>query len=446
MRLDSTVRGDDFIEVAGGSLFVLSADTGTPVGKPAPIGAEPCIVGRGSHCHVVVDDPRMSTSHCELIATGKGVLLVDLDSKNGTHVNQVRLDRKGAVYLTVDTRIRCGQTWLAFRPAGPKQVAISTASSFGLLVGHSVAMGRIYAQLQKIASHDLNLLVTGETGTGKELVARTVHAASRRRDGPFVTVDCTTIPASLAESRLFGHERGSFTGAVARGSSPFVEAQGGTIFFDELGELPAEIQPKLLRAVEAREIQSVGSNRYQPIDVRIIAATRRNMHVELNAQRFRDDLYYRFAQVIVVVPPLRERPEDIPDLVAHFLGDLGDPDASTRVDDNSMDRLKQHQWPGNVRELRNIVLGAYAQAAGGPIDISEFLSSRAIGIELSARLSAERPFHALKRETLDTLEREYFAKLHAETGGNLSEMSRRSGLSRPMVRVYLERHVLRAPD
>jgi DNA-binding NtrC family response regulator len=446
MHIDSTVQGDDFVEVKSGSLLVLSADSVTAVGKPVPIGVEPCVVGRGSHCHVVLDDPRVSTSHCEFVATDKGVLVTDLDAKNGTYVNQVLLQKRGSVCLTLDARIRCGQTWLAFRHADSKQVPIWTAASFGLLVGHSIEMRRLYARLAKAASHELSVLVTGETGTGKELVAKAIHHASARRDGPFVTVDCTTIPASLAESHLFGHEKGSFTGAVSRNVSPFIAAQRGTLFFDELGELPSEMQPKLLRVLEAREIQSVGSSRYQPIDVRVIAATRRNIHAELNAHRFRDDLYYRFAQVLVDVPPLRARTEDIPDLVARFLANLGDRDALGRIAEAAMDRLRRHDWPGNVRELRNVVLAAHAQSAGGPIDFSEFMGARENGFDLSHGVSALRSFHVLKREMLDAFEREYFGKLYAETEGNVSEISRRSGLSRPMVREYLERHGLRASD
>jgi DNA-binding NtrC family response regulator len=304
-------------------------------------------------------------------------------------------------------------------------------------------MRRIYAQLAKMASHDLSVLVTGETGTGKELVARTIHEASRRREGPFVTIDCTTIPASLAESRLFGHEKGAFTGAVGQHTSPFVDAEGGTLFFDELGELPADIQPKLLRALEIRQIQSLGSNRYKPFDVRVIAATRRNLHVEMNAKRFRDDLYYRFAQVVVELPPLREHPGDIPDLVRRFLSDLGDPGAIGRLDQPSLDRLVRHDWPGNVRELRNVLLAAHAQSEGGPIEVAEFLGSRLGGVVLSDPASSLGSFHVLKRETLDALERRYFVKLNREADGNLSEIARKSGLSRPQVREYLQRHGLR---
>jgi DNA-binding NtrC family response regulator len=444
--MDSTVRTDSFIEVTGGTLSILSSETGEPIGHPIPIGPEPCIVGRGDHCQIVLDDPRVSTSHCELIATDRGVHVKDLDSRNGTFVHQARLD-PGA-YLATDARLRCGQTWLALKVASPEPVPISTLGSFGPIVGRSAAMRRIYARLASLAPHDLSVLITGETGTGKELVAEAIHKASRRAGGPFIVVDCTTIPASLAESRLFGHEKGAFTGAVSRQVSPFVEAHGGTVFFDELGELPTEIQPKLLRALEARQIQSVGSTRYQPIDVRIVAATRRNMHEEINSKRFRDDLYHRFAQALVHVPPLRERAEDIPDLVARFLSDLGDPGAITRIDKPTLDRLMRHDWTGNVRELRNVVVTAHAISNGGPIEVTELLGTRRPlgGLQLADRAASTRSFSVRKTELLEAFEREFFTELHRDAGGNVSEMARMSGLSRPTVRQYLDRYGLRVSE
>jgi DNA-binding NtrC family response regulator len=447
MNIDTTIEGGTHsIEVTGGTLVVLSPENGRPAGAPIPIGPEPCLVGRGSHCRLILEDPRVSTSHCSLTSTIQGVQLTDLGSRNGTFVNQVRLEQGSAVYLSADARIRCGQTWLAFQCTGREQVPINFAPMFGPFAGRSAAMQRIYAQLKKITSHELNVLVTGETGTGKELVAQAIHGSGQRREQPFVTVDCTAIPASLAESKLFGHGRGAFTGAIARQTSPFEDACGGTIFFDELGELPIDIQPKLLRVLETRKIQILGSNRDEPIDVRIVAATRRNLHAEMNAKRFRDDLYYRFAQVVIDMPPLRHHPEDIPDLVAHFFAELGDPEAIQRVDVPSMNRLKQHEWPGNVRELRNVVLAAYADSDGGPIEVIEFLRSPATGLAHAKAVSPCLAFHALKREVLEALEREYFARLHAEAGGNVSEISRRCGLSRPMVREYLQRHRLREAE
>jgi DNA-binding NtrC family response regulator len=447
--VETTARGAQFVEVTGGALTAISPETGEPEGRPIVVGTTPCIVGRGDHCQVVVRDPQVSVSHCELLATEGGLRVRDLDSRNGTFVHQARIESRGAVYLTADARLKCGQTWFALRVSRPEAVPVSVLPAYGPLVGRSAAMRRIYAQITKIGPHEVNVLVTGETGTGKELVAQAIHFASRRQAGPFVIVDCTTIPASLAESRLFGHEKGSFTGAVARQTSPFVDASGGTLFFDELGELPADVQPKLLRALEARQIQSVGSTRYQPIDVRVVAATRRDMHAEMNAKRFRDDLYYRFAQVIIELPPLRKRLEDIPDLIARFLGDRGDPGGMERIDKPSLDRLLHHDWPGNVRELRNVLLAADAHSNGGPIEVAEFLSghgARRVGLRDGRGCAGAASFQDQRRELLESFERRYFADLHKESGGNISEMSRRSGLERATVRQYLTRHGLRGSE
>ncbi|HZU82435.1 MAG TPA: sigma 54-interacting transcriptional regulator [Polyangiaceae bacterium] len=433
----------DALEVSRGSIVVVSSERGEPGAAPVRIGPDPCLVGRGHHCHVRLDDPRVSTSHCALVATEHGVRLTDLGSRNGTLVNQVLLERGSSVLLAGDARIRCGQTWLAVQSAGRSPVAVASDPRLGPMVGGSLAMRRVYAQVASAAAHELSVLVTGETGTGKELVARAIHDGSRRRGGPFVTVDCTTIPGPLAESLLFGHEKGAFTGAVGRGLSPFLTATGGTIFFDELGELPLDVQPKLLRALEARVVQSVGSARQVPIDVRVIAATRRDLHTEMNARRFRDDLYYRFAQVVIEMPPLRAHIEDVPAMIRRFVDELGDPGAMARIDEASLARLMRCDWPGNVRQLRNAVLVAHAESNGGPIAFSE-VTGRAVADR--GNMAAGQPFHVLKRDLLSALELQYFVRLHTETTGNVSEMARRSGLSRPMVRRYLQRLGLRMAD
>lgn len=435
---DKTLKTDDgFIEVVNGDLVVLSPDM-RPVGAPVPIGPEPCFVGRGEHCQVSVPDPHMSTSHCAFQATQDGVCITDQESLNGTWVNLARLKPGNSAYLLANGRVRCGHTWFEVRVTGREQVPISSAFAFGPLVGRSRAMRELYTKLARIAPTDLSVLITGETGTGKELVAQAIHQASRRHGKPFVTVDCTNIPAALAESKLFGHEKGSFTGAIAHKRSPFVEAQGGTIFLDELGELPIDIQPKLLRALEARQIQAVGSTRYESIDVRVIAATRCDLHVEMNAKRFRDDLYFRIVQSVITTPPLRERPEDIPDLVARFIAKSSDPGAISRIDPPAMDRLKRHDWPGNIRELRNVVDVALAHSSGGLLDFSESLRAHG-GVHLSDRISAAKSFAVL----MNDVARDYFTNLYAETGGNLSAMARKSGLARSRVRDYVRQFELR---
>jgi DNA-binding NtrC family response regulator len=437
---DKTLEtADDFIEVVSGDLAVLSPDM-QPVGPPVPIGTEPCFVGRGDHCQVSVPDPHMSTSHCSFRATPHGVCVTDQESLNGTWVNLVRLRPGGSGYLLTNGRVRAGHTWIEVRVTGREQVPISSAFTFGPLIGRSVAMRELYTRLARVAPTDLSVLVTGETGTGKELVAQAIHQASRRRDKPFVTVDCTNIPSALAESKLFGHVKGAFTGAIAHKRSPFVEADGGTVFLDELGDLPLDVQPKLLRALEARQIQAVGSTRYETIDVRIIAATHRDLHVEMNAKRFREDLYFRIVQAVIPTPPLRERTEDIPDLVAAFIARSADPSAISRIDPPAMERLKRHSWPGNVRELRNVVDVALAHSGGGLLDFGESL--RAHGVHLGDRASAAQSFAVLMNEVA----REYFTKVYAETGGNISAMARKSGLSRSRVRDYVRQYGLRIDE
>jgi DNA-binding NtrC family response regulator len=443
----STEKSADRIELTGGWLVALSRDTGAPsTGGAVPVGVEGSVIGRADGCAIVVADPQVSLMHCELQATEFGVRLRDLNSKNGTYVHQARLAPGGSVYLMADARVRCGQTWFALHVAKPEAEPISTARHFGLLVGRSIAMRKLYTRLARLAPTELSVLIEGETGTGKELVARSIHDASRRQGKPFVIVDCTTIAPSLAESKLFGHERGAFTGATERRPGALAEADGGTVFFDELGELPPEIQPKLLRALESRQIQSVGSNRYQSVDVRVVAATRRDMHAEINASRFRDDLYYRLAQVVVKVPPLRERRDDIADLLVRFFADLGDPGAIARLDPPSRDRLMHHDWPGNARELRNVIAASHAQSDGGPIDVSEAMNVRATGIDLANRVSTSQPYPAIKQQVIETLEREYFAALFAQTGGNVSEMARRAGIARATVRESLDRVGLRGSE
>jgi DNA-binding NtrC family response regulator len=438
---DTTVGTDEgSIEVIRGDLVVLSADM-LPAGAPVPIGPEPCVVGRGDHCRVSIPDRHLSTSHCAFRATKEGICITDQESLNGTWVNLVRLKPGDSAYLVSNGRVRCGQTWFDVRVTGREQVPFSSAFAFGPLVGHSVAMRQLYTKLARVAPTDLSVLITGETGTGKELVAHAIHQASRRHGKPFITVDCTNIPVALAESKLFGHEKGSFTGAVARKRSPFVEANGGTIFLDELGDLPLDVQPKLLRALEARQIQAVGSTSYESIDVRVVAATRFDLHVEMNAKRFREDLYFRIVQDVVTTPPLRERPEDIPDLVGKFIAKSEDPGAISRIDPPAMDRLKRHDWPGNVRELRNVVLVALAHSSGGLIDFSEALRPHG-GVHLSDPISAAQSYAVL----MNGVQREYFTRLYAEANGNLSAMARKSGLARSRVRDYVRMFELRAPE
>jgi DNA-binding NtrC family response regulator len=435
--VESTVVAKGRFEVRGGKLTV---QRGNANKSDLEIGPETQVVGRNEACDLVLDDKKVSAVHMELVATERGVRVRDLGSRNGTFVGDTRI---GEVYLTKNTVITCGESVLAFGPHEPEQVSVPEMAEFGPLVGSSANMRSVFEKLRKAAPTELTVLVTGETGTGKELVAQAIHLASNRANKPFIVVDCGSIPPSLAESTLFGHERGSFTGAIDKRISPFAEADGGTVFLDELGELPIDVQPKLLRALAEMRIKSVGSNTYRPVNVRVIAATRRDLTREVNAGTFRSDLYFRVAQLKVELPPLRQRLEDVPALIRRMLVDLGDKTAYDRIPHESLERLMRHDWPGNVRELRNVVAVALAFNKEGVLDVAAHLSPLTSTAESTP--TRGRTFQDAKREVLARFEREYFTALWAECNGNVSEIGRRAAMERAHVRGYLRRHGIGDP-
>jgi DNA-binding NtrC family response regulator len=324
-------------------------------------------------------------------------------------------------------------------PSEPQRLRAAVTERFGPLYGESPLMARLFAELARVAPTDLSVCVEGETGTGKELVAQAIHAASRRKRGPLVVVDCAAISAQLVEATLFGHERGAFTGADRARRSPFLEANGGTVFLDELGELPLDAQPALLRALAERRVKPVGANAYLPFDARVVAATRKDLAREINLGAFRSDLFFRVAQVRVAVPPLRERVEDIPGLVRIFGRANGVPDAFRKIAPGSLPRLMRHDWPGNVRELKNAVASACALREGETLDVAAHL------FDARPAANASFAYHAAKKDALAHFERAYFAALLATSDGNLAEMARRAGLQRTHVRRYLLTHGLMAP-
>ncbi len=431
-RLDVTVGLRNRVNVRGGRIRIGNDDTWFEVGQ------DPLIVGRNPACQVVVEDGKVSAVHVEFMATEEGVRVRDLGSRNGSYVSDVRV---GEVVVSTPCTLRIGATTIAFEPLRPEKVTVPSIPSFGPLVGHSEAMRQIFDRLGKIAPTDLTLLICGETGSGKELAAKAVHDHSKRADKPFVVVDCGSIPPTLAEATLFGHERGAFTGAIDRHNSPFQDAEGGTIFLDELGELPLDVQPKLLRALAERRVKSVGGSTYKPFDVRVIAATRRDLVRQVNQGGFRSDLYFRVAQVKVELPALRSRVEDIPILVRSMLKDLGGEHVYERVTNQQLERLMRYDFPGNVRELRNAVQVAYALADGGEVDVAAHLGaladggvpreggepSGASGMAAAFAAFEGAPFQDAKREVLARFSQEYFKHLAEESHGNVSEMARSAG-------------------
>jgi len=430
--MDRTLLGSGRVEVRGGALLIVSGEANA---ASLAVGSDPRIVGRKPGCHLVLTDKRVSATHCELVATEFGVRLRDLGSTNGTHIGGLRV---GETWLHETTILRCGDTVLEFSPGKMERVRLSKSDQFGPLVGAMPRMRAVFDSLRTVAPTTLSVLIEGETGTGKELVARAIHDASDRAAKPFVVVDCAAIPANLAESTLFGHERGSFTGATERRKGALAEADGGTVFLDELGELPLELQPKLLRVLADQRLKRVGSDTYAPIDIRVVAATRRNLLVEINRGTFRDDLYFRIAEERIELPPLRDRREDIPKLVQRMMAELGKPAAFHRASAESLNKLLRHFWPGNVRELRSVVKSALAYDHGGAIDLAARLRAPPEGV--SSENGSRRPDARTYADSLQEHDRDYFARLFEVTEGNISEISRRAGVHRATVRESLARH------
>jgi len=405
-------------------------------------------VGSREGNDVVLADDAVSRLHCEVTATDEGYRLRDLESTNGTFVEDLRaLD----VYLKPSATIRIGSCTLVFEPeATEAEVPATTADRFGPVYGASVAMRELFAILERAAPSDATVLLEGETGTGKEVVARAIHEKSRRATGPFVVFDCAAAPAQLIESELFGHERGAFTGATARRIGRLEEAEGGTLFIDELGELPLELQPKLLRALQERMVRRIGGQDTVPLDIRIVAATNRELGREINRGTFREDLYYRLAVVRVTLPPLRVRRQDVRGLVEHFIGRAFrlEPGRARRtldgISEANWKALESHPWPGNVRQLENVIARTLALSAGEAVE--------AIGVPTAPRPAAgstpeapagidfDRPFVEQKAEVIAAFERAYLEGQLAKHDGNFSRAAAAAGMDRMYFKRVLKKH------
>src|SRR5512139_739682 len=325
---------------------------------------------------VVLGDDTVSRYHCRIVQDDTGYVLIDQRSTNGTFINKVRV-REG--FLKPGCQVAVGQSLLKFNAREEEvQIVPSRADHCGMLIGGNARMREIYSIIEKIAPTATTVVIDGETGTGKEVVAQAIHSLSPRSKNDLVVFDCGAVPPNLIESELFGHEKGSFTGAMMTRQGLFEQADGGTLFLDELGELPIDLQPKLLRALEQREVRRVGSTKASKVDVRIIAATNRNLEDEVKAGRFRQDLFYRLSVVRLHLPSLRERADDIPLLVQHFLetgtynkrGPGGDQRVRGVMRD-AMTALQNYPWPGNVRELVNVIERAVSFCSHELIELSD---------------------------------------------------------------------------
>ncbi|HEX4339104.1 MAG TPA: sigma 54-interacting transcriptional regulator [Polyangiaceae bacterium] len=406
---------------------------GPDSGQTRDIVSNTLRIGTAPDNDLVLRDNTVSRHHCALEPVNGGMRVRDEGSTNGVLLAGVRVF--DAVVPGV-AELRLGDTLLNVEPL-PETVSREQATEdrFGDLLGSSARMRELFADLARIAPVDVTLLIEGETGTGKELVAECVHRESLRSSGPFVVFDCSAIAPTLAESELFGHERGAFTGAVASRPGVFEQADGGTIFLDELGELPKDLQPKLLRVLEKRQVRRLGSQRTIPIDVRLIAATNRNLAAEVAAGNFREDLYFRVAAAHVHVPPLRDRMDDLRLLTAHFLSRAKPPRSIAEVPEQVWDMFAAHRWPGNVRELGNAVQRLLVTPERA-LPAATTTSRPPPPDEAAVTV----PLRVARREASDAFERSYLEALLERTGGNVTRAAAIAEVSRQMVQKLMRKH------
>jgi transcriptional regulator with GAF, ATPase, and Fis domain len=425
-------------------LLQVERESGRGANRTYVHDGEICRIGSAGSNDLVLDDPTISRFHCSIQREGGAWRIVDTGSTNGTRVDGVRVLsaelESQAVLVLGDSRIRV-------RADVGASATLPVVSAFGSLLGTSAVMQRLFATLERVANSEIDVLIHGESGTGKELVATELVQRSARAQGPLVVVDCGSISPALVESELFGHVRGAFTGADRDREGAFEAADGGTVFLDEIGELPLELQPKLLRALEQREVRRVGTSRARRVDVRVIAATHRELEREVNRGRFRDDLFYRLAKVSVRVPPLRDRLEDLPLLIDNFLSAFGRRDGGRLFSPEVVDQMMQHDWPGNVRELRNYVERSIVLDDAPPPSMRTMSSGtipvyRLTGEERGPESKPEQPsvappeidrsipFRLAKERAIEKFERAYIGPLLEECEGNMSKAARTARMDR----------------
>lgn len=402
--------------------------------------------GRSRYGEIVLNDEHVSGVHFELaLDSRENLILTDRGSTNGVFVDNVRVLQAP---LQPGSTFRVGESFLQLLSAEPVAVKVSARPQFGAVFGESPVMRELFAKLEKIAAIDrkidrrLPVLLTGSTGTGKELVARELHAHSKRRDGPFVAINCAAIPAGLAESFFFGHRRGAFTSANEQ-LGCFEAASGGTLFLDEIGELPLEIQPKLLRVLQEGVIHRVGEHQPRSVDVRLFSATHRDLRRMVSDGEFREDLYFRLRGVVVSIPDLAARVDDIIPLAKRFLAQLAkNADANVELGESAYSALQAHPWPGNVRELRRVIETAYCLTESSKIEAAE------LGLEPGRDPSAtvefpEAIFNENIKEARAGFERLYYRRL-LSTPGTLAEKAKRAGISTEGLRLVRKRYNLDA--
>jgi DNA-binding NtrC family response regulator len=438
----------------------IEVTSGPDAGLVRDIEAAVIRIGARRGNDVQLTDSKVSGLHAEIRLDDRGYRLRDLDSTNGTYVSSLRVND---VYIQPGAQIAMGGTRFKFEPLGESvEIELADTDRFGSMIGRSIKMRELFARLEKLAKTDTTVLVTGETGAGKELVAEALHDYSPREKGPFVVLDCGSIPPNLIESELFGHERGAFTGATNNYAGAFERAHGGTVFLDEIGELPLAMQPKLLRVLERKEVRRVGGTQTIEVNVRIVAATNRDLGVEVNRGRFREDLYYRLAVARVHVPPLRERKDDLPLLIEHILATTPGGETSS-IAQETIDLMMKHDWPGNVRELRNVIERAVLLAESPEhedalrraplpdkrsepsITVTPSHTATSTDATMTVPVDVGMPFKLAKQNVISEFERRYISRLLAQHDGNISAAARAAGIDRMSIHKMLHRLGLANP-
>ena len=417
-------------------------------------------IGTASTNDLVLTDTTVSRRHCILAVESERYVLRDLDSTNGTELDGTPIRE---AFLAPGARIRIGDTEIVFQPRKRwERIDVSRADHFGALYGTADGMRAVFSLLAKLAPTDLGCIIAGETGTGKELAARAVHDHSPRADRPFVVVDCGAISDNLIESELFGHERGAFTGADRQRIGAFETAHGGTVFLDEIGELPIELQPKLLRVLERKEIKRLGGSRLMDVDVRVVAATHRDLLAMVREGTFREDLYYRLAEVVVELPPLRDRLGDLPVIAERMLFEMAEEGEAPRtLSPDAITALSRRTWPGNVRELRNVLKRAVVMSST-PVLTASDLKLDAIrplrqvpGSDVPAgeapadaqvEVADDLPIKDARDRWVAPMEREYLLRVIRRCGGDLDKAAEEAGIHRKSLERLLRQHGLKAND
>lgn len=423
--------------------FAIRVSEGPDAGQQLLMEGPRLRVGCHPENDLVLADPAVSKKHFVIERKAEGFRLQDLGSTNGTRVNGVGVEQ---ALLPDRSVIAVGSTVLLFTSMDERiPIPPSPHEYFGPMVGRSARMREVFGILERFSPSDLPLLIGGETGTGKELVARGIHERSRRANGPFKVFDASSVAPTLLESELFGHLRGSFTGSDADRPGVFELAHGGTVFLDEIGELPLELQSRLLRVVETKEVKRLGAASPLMVDTRIVAATHRDLSRMVEENTFREDLYYRLAVVRVELPPLRDRLEDIPLLVAHLTESYrsslpGSPAALPEFSAEAIAALQRHAWKGNVRQLRNVVQAALVLANGQQVLPADLYMEGSLAT--ASQHGPSPPGNRISGGTLEMIEMEAIRETLAECGGNKSRTARKLGIAYSTLQLKMKKYSL----